>query len=370
MIKQSLRFSLLLIAVVLLSSACSISTTNNKVSGSNSSIFLSTNSGNTWRPLVSVPSLSGRPGSIADLNVNVLRIDPEDNLAVYLASFDHGLYYTYKITEGWHPVTSLPAQTVNDVQINPSNKCIIYTALANRVYRSSDCTRTWKQIYFDNNPGVKVNTIAIDYYNPRNIYLGTSRGEIIKTIDTGQSWRTIQRLPTGIAKLIISPRDSRLIFVASNKNEIYSFQSNTNTNANNSIDVEQNFLVNNWTSLNDVLKDFNLGHVFKDLVINPVDNAMYLATNKLILRSPDDGITWENIKLLQPEKDAVINAIALNPKDPKEIYYVTNTTFFRSTDRGVSWTTKKLPTSRAGRALLLDFKNPRNIYLGTIKLKK
>jgi photosystem II stability/assembly factor-like uncharacterized protein len=92
---------------------------------------------------------------------------------------------------------------------------------------------------------------------------------------------------------------------------------------------------------------------------------MFIATEKVILRSSDNGYTWENIKLIQPEKDAIINAIAVNPQNSNEIYYVTNTTFFRSSDAGITWTTKKLPTKRSGRVLLIDFKNL--VHLGKIQ---
>jgi photosystem II stability/assembly factor-like uncharacterized protein len=263
----------------------------------------------------------------------------------------------------------LPTATVNAVAVDPKNKCTIYAASANRLYRSADCNRTWKQIYFDNNPGVTVTTIAIDHYNTGNIYIGTSRGEIIKSIDSGGAWRTIQRLDEGIARLIISPLDSRLLFTATVKNRIFSFTSNTNTNPANSEDLEQNFLVENWTDLNDVLTDYDIGANFKDIIVSPRDGGIILATEKLILRSPDNGITWENIKLIQPDKDAVINAVAVNPQNSKDLYYVTNTTFFRSNDGGATWMTKNLPTKRAGRELLIDFNNPNVLYLGTVKLK-
>jgi photosystem II stability/assembly factor-like uncharacterized protein len=370
MTPKNLRLLIALSALIVLTSACSISTTSSGGSAAvESSVFLSTDSGNIWRPMVSVPTTSGRLSTISDLNVNVMTMDPEDSLAVYLASFDQGLYYTYNITNGWTHVNGLPNATVNDVRVDPKNKCIIYAALANRLYRSADCARNWTQVYFDNNPGVTVTTVVIDYYNPRNIYIGTSRGEIIKSIDSGDSWRTIQRLNEGVARLIISFKDSRLLFVATAKNRIYSFNSNTNTNPDDSANLDQNFLVGDWTDLNDVLKDFNLGNNFRDIVISPKDGVIYLATDKLILRSPDNGITWENIKLLQPEKDTSINAVAVNPKDPADLYYVTNTTLFRSIDSGVTWTTNKLPTNRGGRALLIDFNDPKNIYLGTVKLK-
>jgi photosystem II stability/assembly factor-like uncharacterized protein len=374
MFKQSLKLYLALFALLLLTSACSISTTSSgtattgNVQSVDSSIFASDDRGDTWRSLTAIPSTTGRVGSIANLNVNLMTMDPQDSRAIYLASFDNGLYYTYNIVDGWQLVSSLPQATINDVKVDPKSKCIIYAAISNRVYRSSDCSRTWNQIYFDNNTSVIVNTLAIDQYNTGNLYIGTSRGEIIKSIDSGSSWRTIQRLNEGISHLIISPLDSRLIFVATAKNNIFSFDSNTKTNPANSADLEVNFSVENWTDLNEVLKDFDLGSNFKDIVINS-DGTMFIATAKVILRSKDNGFVWESINLIQPEKDAIINALAVDPQNSNNIYYITNTTFFRSSDAGATWTTKKLPTKRSGRELLIDFKNPNMIYLGTRQIQ-
>ena len=352
-------------------SACSISSnsSNNASTEKDSSVFLSIDGGNTWRVAASLAT-TGKLQDIRDLNVNTMTMDPQDNLAVYLATLDHGLYYTYNVmTNGWIKVKDLPEATVRDVKVDPKNKCIIYAASANRLYRSSDCSRTWSQVYFDNEAAVTVNTVVVDFYNTNNVYIGTSRGEIIKSIDGGASWRTIQRLNEGISQLIISPLDSRLIFVGTVKNNIYSFTTNSETNAADSANIDKNFAVVNWNDLNTVLKDYKIGNSFKDFVVSEADGKMFIATNQTILRSADNGITWEQIKLIQPDKSATVNALAVNPKNSNELYYVTNTTFFSSTDGGATWTTKKLPTTRAGRDLLVDFSNPKNIYLGTIKLK-
>jgi photosystem II stability/assembly factor-like uncharacterized protein len=299
-----------------------------------------------------------------------MTLDPEDSLAVYLASFDQGLYYTYNIVnDGWTKVKGLPEATINDVKVDPKNKCIIYAAISNRLYRSNDCSRSFTQVYFDNNAGVIVSAVVVDHYNSQNIYIGTSRGEIIKSIDGGNSWRTIKRLGEGISRLIISPLKSRLVFVETAKKNIYSFMANSTINSTDPAVIEKNFAVDSWSDLNTVLKDFNLGTSFRDFVVCAKDGKMFIATNQTILRSPDNGITWEQIKLIQPDKETVVNALAVNPLDSNQLYYVTNTTFFSSVDGGVTWTTKKLPTSRAGRELIIDFVNPNNIYLGTVKLK-
>lgn len=370
--KKLLGLSFVLVLVALATSACSITTSssNKTTQDTDSSVFLSINQGDNWRPMTATPVTSGSAGSIASLDVNLISMDPQDSLALYLASFEKGLYYTYNISKGWNQVAGLPTATINDVKVDPKNKCIIYAAISNRIYRSSDCSRTWSQIYFDNNTGVSVNTVVVDHYNPKNLYIGTSRGEIIKSIDSGDSWRTIQRLQEGVSRLIISPLDSRLLFVATSKNNIYTFTSNTDTNAANVENIDANFLISDWTDLNDVLKEYNLGTSFKDVVVCTKDGTMFLATEKFFLRSKDNGLSWESIKLIQPETAAIINAIAVDPQNSNNLYYVTNTTFFRSSDAGVTWTTKKLPTMRAGRELLIDFNNPNVIYLGTMKIKK
>ncbi|NLZ74788.1 hypothetical protein GX917_02755 [Candidatus Falkowbacteria bacterium] len=371
MFNKSFKLILTLVAVMLITSACSFSTsTSSKSQTVDGSVFASSDKGNTWKLLTAVPSVAARPGSIADINVNLMSMDPQDSQAIYLASIERGLYYTYNITEGWRAVSGLPRTTINDVKVDPKSKCIIYAAIGNQVYRSDDCSRSWTQIYFDSNTSVLVRSIAIDHYNTRNIYLGTSRGDIIKSIDGGASWRTIHRLNDGVLRLVISPLDSRLIFVATNRGKIYSFNSNTNTNAVASADIDANFQVENWTDINTALESFNPGPYFRDLIINKKDNLIFLATEKVILRSADNGMTWENLNLIQTEKDAVINAIAVNPENSDEIYYVTNTAFIKSIDGGVTWTSKNLPTKRAGRDLLIDYKNPNIIYLGTRKLEK
>jgi len=303
------------------------------------------------------------------VDINAITSDPQDSAAVYLGTVNKGLYYTYNVNNGWNEMKTLGQGTINDVKVDPKAKCTLYAAITNRLYRSLDCGRSWTQTYYDNNPGVSVTAIAVDHYNGENVYIGTSRGDIIKSIDKGVSWRTIQRVNESIARLIISPQDSRLIFVATVKNKIFSFNSSTVTDAKDSANIEKNFTVENWLDLGEVLKDFKLGTSFRDIVVCAADGSLFLATEKAIVRSPDKGVTWENIKLITPEKDAIINAVAVNPKNSQEIYYVTNTTFFRSLDGGVTWITKKLGTTRAGWELMIDFNNPNVIYLGTKKLQ-
>lgn len=365
---KRILFTGLLLSLGLSLSACSVSTTSNgtTTSLSDGNIFLSLDKGANWREINALPTTTGKIEKIADVEVNGFFYDPTDSAAVYLATRSNGLYFTYGISRGWTKALGLPEGKINAVSVDPKNKCVIYAATANKLYRSADCARSFSQVYYDNTATVSVNTVVIDSYNPKNVYIGTSRGEVIKSIDAGLSWRTIYRLDEGVARLVLSSLDSRLIFLATEKNKVFSFFSNTNTDPATSADIDANFLVDNFTDLNAVLKDSDLGSKFVDLLMT-TDGTLFLATGNVIMRSEDSGITWESLKLIQPDGDAIINALAVNPQNTSEIYYVTTTTFFRSIDGGVAWTTKRLPTGRVGSALLVDFKNANNVYLGAVK---
>lgn len=358
------------LSLTTLLSACSLGGSSATSTGpSLGGVFFSTDGGISFRQYSAVPSVSGAPGSINSLSIKTLAADPSDDKAVYLGAYDQGLYQTYDIASGWNKVTNFPNVTVNDIAVNPKNKCDIYATFANRLYRSVDCARTWKQIYMDASQEAVFSALVLDFYNPSNLYLGNSRGDILKSIDGGTSWRVIKRLDSEISKLILHPEDSRQVFVATKNAQIFSFISNTRTNPNNSADIEANFALDNWSDLNVVLKDLDVGFNFVDLVISPDDNSLFLATDKVIVRSPDKGISWQKLNLLPSEKEGIIRALAVNPKNAKQIYYATSLTFARSIDGGVTWSNKKLPTSQTTSVILIDKNNPNNIYLGVRDVK-
>jgi len=352
------KVSLLLSSLALILSGCSLSVNTGGNTGSSSTatdggIFKSSNQGTSWAQKSLVQSV-GRVRNFAGADIISLAVDPTDNKAIYAGSLGNGLFYSYDLGESWQVATSLGQITVNSVAIDSADKCTIYAASGNKIFKSSDCSRTWVNIYFDNDLNLKINTIAIDQENGRNIYLGNSRGDIIKSSDAGVSWRAINRFDSQVVKIIISPASAKVIFVGTASKGIYR-----------SLDAGDN-----WQSLGDRLKAFNNSQHFRDLaIVGKEQTVTYLANNYGLLKSTNNGSDWTDIQLLTPEKEAVINALAVNPKNSAEIYYCTNTTFYRSLDGGKNWTSKKLPTGRTGVKLLIDPINPSIIYLAAKKIK-
>jgi hypothetical protein len=361
-----------LILTTLILSSCSISTTTGGAgdSQSNGNIFFSTDQASSWAGASNVPTVNGKVENISGVEVSGFFNDPSDNLAVYMGTKGNGLFYTYNITKGWNRVNGIPDVEIKNVAVDPKDKCTIYVAALNRLYRSDDCARTFLQVYFDNDATVTVNSVAIDFYNPRNLYIATSRGEVIKSIDRGNSWRSIWRMEEPLAKIILSPQDSRLVYIATTKNKVYSFVSNTDTNAANSEDIDGNFAVNSFEDLNIVLRDMEIGEKFVELSASS-DGTIFLATANLIARSKDEGRSWESLNLLQPDGKTDITAMTVDFNSANNIYYATASTFFKSGDGGATWTTKRLPTTWTASDIMVDFKDAKNIYFGAAKpLKK
>lgn len=346
----------LLIAIIIIAittTGCSISLKSSDNRAIDGGLFVSVNKGEQWRQKAAIPTISGSPKTMASLSVNSLIMDPGDNKAIYFGSVENGLFYTYDEANTWQITKGLEQTTINSIAVDPNSRCIIYVAVNNKVYKSNDCNRSWSQVYYDNDVAVKINDIAIDHYDTANVFIGTSRGEIIKSVDYGVAWQTLQRFGGSIKKIIVNPYDSRIMFVATDNKEIYrSTDSGTH-----------------WININEQLGEINGD--FKDLIfIKSNSGLIFLATNYGLLKSTDNGDTWSKITLIPPKENAIINAIAVNPQNSEEIYYVTNTTFYRSFDSGQSWNVKKLPTTRAGWKLLIDPENPNIIYMGVRALKK
>ncbi len=354
--KKRIFLFLSLLFILFTTTGCVVVTTGGPSSGNSNvgGIFVSANKGDLWQNKSLIANISGSPKSFSGLDVASLVMDPSDNKTIYFGSIGNGLYYTYDSANSWQSIAGLGNTTVKALAIDPKFRCNIYIAIANKVYKTIDCGRSWSQIYIDA-PTVTVDTLAVDQYNDSVIYLTVSRGDLIKSSDQGSTWQTVYRAKGQVKKIVIDTNDSRNLYLVTVKNGAFYSHDGGDT----------------WSDFSESLKDQKLGSNVIDVVlVKSEPQLIFLVAADGVLRSNDSGDTWEKLGLIPPENKAAINALAVDPNDSQQIYYITNSDFYSSQDGGQTWKPTKLPTDRAGVMLLLDPQNPNLIYLGVRALPK
>ncbi|MCG2693869.1 hypothetical protein L6259_01125 [Candidatus Parcubacteria bacterium] len=321
--------------------------------GADGGIFKSADKGSTWAQANTVPTAEGI-GNINETNVYDINFDPQDANAIYLSSAGNGLFYSWDGAKSWRYVDSLGGGYVNSVAIDYKDKCTIFAALQNKIFKSSDCTRTWNETYFDTRADVFVSFLAVDPYDSKILYAGLSKGDLLKSVDTGVSWSTIYRFNNKVQKIAIHPTNSNIIFVALQNDGLWRSENKGKT----------------WEDLRENMKDFRDSNEIYDIDMNADGKNIYLTSKYGITKSKDNGNTWQAIKLLTPERSTRIYSFAVNPNDEKELYYSTASTFYSSFDGGSNWVTKKLPTGRVGTALIVHPKDENTLYMGTTQFGK
>lgn len=347
---KKLLFSIVALTVFI--TGCTVSSGNQApvVAG----VFKSINKGESWFARNTFLDSSG-VGSIAKVDVLNMTFDPSDDKAIYLATANAGLLFSYDTADSWFKAAALGEGKIRFVAIDPSDKCTIYATKSNTIMKSTDCSRNWVEIFIDAKVENKLTAVAVDSFNSKNIYVGNSIGDIFKSEDGGNNWRVVHRTRDVIKKLLINPNDTRIIYAATNRRGIF----------------KTNDAGASWADVNDDMKKYSGALEYKQIIFDPsqVDSLLYVAKYGL-LKTDDGGVTWNPITLITPPASTDILAVAINPDDNQEIFYTTRSTFYKTSDGGENWITKRLPSRAVPTYLILDPSDSAILYLGMRQLKK
>ena len=327
-------------------------------------VWKSTDGGNTWmnkKALVQGAKVTAGVGTAKILQV---AFDPQDNRTIYLATMDTGLLYSLDAGETWQQPASMPSQPataqlnsgrVGAIAVDAKNKCVVYAAKGNSIFKTMNCGRDWDRIFFDPRAEIAFTQLNVDWYNSNNVYSGTSLGDVYKSDDTGITWKMVTRSDgNAIVTIAVDPRDSRLIYAATYGGGVLKSPDGGNT----------------WRT---IIKEF--GDELYDsrraiqLAVDPIAaNVVYIVSKYGIVKTENGGDTWKGMTLTTPPGSIKINSIAIDPKNNKHILY-TGIGVLQSTDDGGStWKPRKLPTTQIGSTLVFDPVDSKILYLGTTAL--
>ena len=246
---------------------------------------------------------------------------------------------------------------IADIAINSENENEWYVAVGSGgVWKTSNSGTTWDPIS-DDQPFYSTGCITIDPHNSSKIWLGTGENVggrhvgighgVYLSENGGEKWKYMGlKSSEHISKIIVSPDDPNLIFVAS-QGPLWS--SGGERGLFRSIDGGKNWKnvldINKWTGVTDIVIDKNDPNILYAATWQRHRNvAAYMGggPGTSIYKSIDSGISWFKIDVGLPESNLGKIGLAISPFDSSIIYAAIETDrrnggVYKTTNSGGSW---------------------------------
>jgi hypothetical protein len=331
------------------------------------SLYRTSDSGDTWSERNALYVTGGTAKKVQYGTLNTAVFDPQDQNTIYLAT-DVGIYYTYNRGEGRF-LTLTGKGIINDVVVDPSNKCTIYALAHDSIFKSTDCSRTWNRIHFTSTANEYFTAILISKSDPRLIFVGTSTGLLLRSTNAGTTWDLFQAINSPITLFLPHPTNPQSFIMVT---PMFGIQ-RTDTNG------------ATWVTLNDLpvyasdgtpmttgeqniksLKDLSGTSAFYDLTFDASqkDGLIYASSYGIFRLINNDH--WQELTILSKPSTQVINAVAMDTTNGQTIYFATPGAFYRSFDGGATWSVRTLPSGAIPKYLMLPADNIKEVIIGFI----
>ena len=255
---------------------------------------------------------------------------------------------------------------IADIAINPENENEWYVAVGSGgVWKTVNSGTTWSPIT-DNESFYSTGCITIDPHNTSKIWLGTGEnvggrhvgiGHGVYVSDNGgKNWKSMGlKASEHISKIIVSPKDSDVVFVASQGPLWSSGGERGLYKTNDGGKTWKNVLsVNEWTGVTDVvINEQNPNILYAATWQRHRNVASYMGggPGTSIYKSTDHGNTWIEIKNGLPNSNLGKIGLAISPFDSTIVYAAVETdrrngAVYKTTNSGGSW--KKMSDTVSG----------------------
>lgn len=300
--------------------------------------------------------LSGKKVDISGVDVLSVAISPLDAKNVYVGLRGPGILKTEDGGQNWDYL-NFQSQKVYGLDIDPTDGRIMYASGVwqerGKIFKSIDAGINWTEVYTAASNGPLVISLVIDKKNPNIIYATTSDNQAIKTIDRGTSWKNILISDSPVLKIAIDRTDDNLIYALTQRGVIFKSKDGGKVFEDLSRQKSED------------------SQTIQDIAIIETDlnnsGGLYAAGKNGLFHSKDAGKSWEKIEILSSPQNFPVKAIAINPKNSKEIIYGAAQAAYRSLDGGNSWSTFQFNVSKSINVIKYSIADPTNLYLGLSK---
>jgi photosystem II stability/assembly factor-like uncharacterized protein len=318
-------------------------------------VFQTADGGGEWTQSAAVLLPTGL-GTLVGADVETIEMDPSDTQALYIGTRENGMLYSYDGGVSWmRPFhDDLTSGTINAIDVDPDNTCSVYVAKGGSLYHTQDCSRHFQTgLYVETRNGVEITQIIADWYNKDTIWLGLNNGDILRSQDAGNSWKTMTNTDRPVTDMMISNADSRFVLAGTDRDGMYRTEDGGET----------------WVHIEKELKEFSNAYRVYRLTQTSTADVVIAATKYGLIRSFDFGLTWEAVDLVTAPGEVGIYGLAINPSDANVIYYTSGSTFYVTGNAGDTWSTSELATSREVQTLVVDPTNVSVLYIGVARIE-
>lgn len=241
--------------------------------------------------------------------------------------------------------------------VDPTNRSRYYVAAASGgVWQTTNNGTSWTPV-FDSQGSYSIGAIALDPKNPATVWVGTGENNsqrsvsygdgIYRSDDGGKTWRNLGlKKSEHIAKILIDPRDSDVVYVASQgplwgpggDRGLFKTTDGGKT----------------WKAVLAISENTGVTDIAQD----PIDpDVLYAASyqrrrhvwtlidggpESAIYKSIDGGANWNKVRSGLPAEHMGRIGLAISPVAPSVLYATIEAAnrrggIFRSTDRGATW---------------------------------
>ncbi|MBU0596615.1 hypothetical protein KJ641_00120 [Patescibacteria group bacterium] len=315
-------------------------------------VFVSIDKGEEWKQISLLPKADGVK-NLSEVSVYRIEEDPMDPKAMYWASRENGLFFSYDDGKTWQQASApLNAGFIYSSAVHPTNKCIIFATDGAKVYKSIDCSRSWKEVHREDRQNAKLSDIEINQFNYK-IYISKLNGDLLVSTDLGETWTILNRFEGEAQYINGDATKADTLYVATKEDGLFRSDDAGKT----------------WVSLKKVISEYPKALKLRRFYVHPTKTGvLYWVSTYGILKTTDGGDTWEPMNLFTSPGSVDIYGFAVNPQNDKEIYYTTTekgrSTLYRTDDGGVTWSTKRLPTGQVPTAIRVHPEHGDYVYVG------
>jgi len=249
---------------------------------------------------------------ISDMDIRSVSLFSGDGNFICATSLK-GVYFSQNRGESWEEIFSLKPGTgeINFVTFDCSSAETLFLATTEGLFTTKSQGKAWQRIFRRVSEEAKdVGWIALDCLDCRKIYIGTKEG-LYFSQDKGASW---SKLRGGLRRcevrsIALHPSNSRVLYLA------------------------------------------NTYGLFKSIDSGRAWERIYVTSYKLTNEENGEEEETEEESTQINENQNLINCIAIDKRNPKQIFIATGVGIFVSHDAGEAW--NKLP----GRGLISDYVN-------------